>query len=196
MAYGSGTLETSIATPNTKGAAFLIVCDANLQLEIRGEDLFIKDWDPLWTQFAFNNGPHKPSTSYSLGPILCHPRYATYPLPRFLAFERRADISSFIHYKLGQDLTLAIMLARPFANQNDAASIEDTALARERCGSVRRVYIVCNKDKVTDEDFQRWMIENNPPDEVMLISDYDHMAMLPKPRELCSWLEESAVKYD
>ena len=98
---------------------------------------------------------------------------------------------------MGQDLTLAIMLVRPFSTNSDAASIEEeTALTREKYGSVRRVYIVCNKDKVTDEDFQRWMIENNPPDEVMLIPDSDHMVMFSKPQELCFFLEEIAEKYD
>ena len=88
------------------------------------------------------------------------------------------------------------MLARPSGVYDDAASIEETALTREKYGSVRRVYIVCNKDKVTDEDFQRWMIENNPPDEVMLIPDSDHMVMFSKPQELCFFLEEIAEKYD
>ncbi|XP_022775230.1 methylesterase 3-like [Durio zibethinus] len=128
------------------------------------------------TQFTFDNGPDKPPNSLLFGP----------------------NFMSTMLYQLSppEDLTLAILLARPFGSQNDAAAIEETALTREKYGSVRRVYIVCDKDKVTDEDFQRWMIENNPPDEVMLIPDSDHMVMFSKPQELCSCLEEIADKYD
>ncbi|XVF17753.1 hypothetical protein REPUB_Repub10bG0150800 [Reevesia pubescens] len=124
------------------------------------------------TKYTFDNGPDKPPTSLLFG----------------------HDFMSSKIYQLSppEDLTLATMLARPFV----AASTEEIVLTREKYGSVRRVYIVCNKDKVTDEDFQRWMIEKNPPDEVMLISDSDHMVMFSKPRELCSCLEEIAEKYD
>ncbi|XWS33673.1 hypothetical protein CRYUN_Cryun22dG0102900 [Craigia yunnanensis] len=96
-----------------------------------------------------------------------------------------------------EDLALAIMLVRPFSTNNDATSIEEeTALTREKYGSVRRVYIMCNNDKVMDEDFQRWVIENNLPDDVIMILDSDHMVMFSKPLELCSSLEEIAEKYD
>ncbi|XP_050291595.1 methyl jasmonate esterase 1-like isoform X2 [Quercus robur] len=45
------------------------------------------------------------------------------------------------------------------------------------------------------EDFQRWMIENNPADEVKVITGSDHMVMFSKPKELCSCLQEIAEKY-
>ncbi|XWS33672.1 hypothetical protein CRYUN_Cryun22dG0102800 [Craigia yunnanensis] len=129
------------------------------------------------TQFTFDNGPDKPPTALLLGPNLMS--------------------SELYQLSPPEDLTLAIMLVRPFSTSSDAASIEEeTALTREKYGSVRRVYIMCNKDKVMDEDFQRWVIENNPPDEVILISDSDHMVMFSKPQELCSSLEEIAEKYD
>ena len=62
-------------------------------------------------------------------------------------------------------------------------------------GSVRRVYIVCDQDNIMKEDFQRWMIENNPTDEVKVITSFDHMVMFSKPKELCSCLQEIAGKY-
>ncbi|CAM0883176.1 unnamed protein product [Alopecurus aequalis] len=48
-------------------------------------------------------------------------------------------------------------------------------------GSVRKVYIVCKQDLTIHEDIQRWMVQNNPVDEVMEIDDADHMAMLSTP---------------
>nr|XP_023926575.1 polyneuridine-aldehyde esterase-like isoform X1 [Quercus suber]XP_023926576.1 polyneuridine-aldehyde esterase-like isoform X1 [Quercus suber] len=46
-----------------------------------------------------------------------------------------------------------------------------------------------------EEDFQRWMIENNPADEVKVITGSDHMVMFSKPKELCLCLQEIAEKY-
>ena len=110
-------------------------------------------------------------------------------------FEKRADVSSFVYNELGQDLTLALTLARHVCVYKDEGSIKATAVTKEKYGLVHRVYIVCNKDNVIQEDFQRWMIENNPPDEVKLISGSDHMVMFSKPKELCSCLQEIAEKY-
>ncbi|XP_030973728.1 methylesterase 10-like isoform X2 [Quercus lobata] len=58
-----------------------------------------------------------------------------------------------------------------------------------------RVYIVCDQDNIIKEDFQRWMIENNPADEVKVITGSDHMVMFSKPKELSSCLQEIAEKY-
>ncbi|XWS33667.1 hypothetical protein CRYUN_Cryun22dG0102300 [Craigia yunnanensis] len=93
------------------------------------------------------------------------------------------------------DLTLALTLARHVGVYKDEGSIKATAVTKEKYGLVHRVYIVCNKDNVSKEDFQRWMIENNPPDEVKLISASDHMVVFSKPNELCSCLQEIAEKY-
>ncbi|KAK6237565.1 hypothetical protein QUC31_003034 [Theobroma cacao] len=137
----------------------------------------IRDWDPLWT--------HNLRLMMVLISLQLHLLFG----PSFMSTKL---------YQLSppEDLTLATMLARPFGINDDAASVEETELTREKYGCVRRVFIVCDKDKVTDEDFQRWMIENNPPEEVKLISESDHMVMFSKPQELCSCLEEIAEKYD
>ncbi|XVF61897.1 hypothetical protein PTKIN_Ptkin08bG0171500 [Pterospermum kingtungense] len=127
------------------------------------------------TQFTFDDGRDNPPTSLLFG-------------PNFMS-------SKLYQLSPPEDLTLAMMLARPFPLPTDAAFIEEIVLTKEKYGSVRRVYIVCNKDEATGEGYQRWMIENNPPDEVMLISDSDHMVMFSKPHELCSCLEEIAEKY-
>ncbi|KAK4584465.1 hypothetical protein RGQ29_022264 [Quercus rubra] len=95
-----------------------------------------------------------------------------------------------------EDLTLAMSLVRPFhLYGDDALLLKEAKLTKEKYGSVRRVYIVCDQDNVVKEDFQRWMIENNPTDEVKVITGSDHMVMFSKPKELCSCLQEIADKY-
>ena len=87
-------------------------------------------------------------------------------------------------------------LVRPFhLYGDDALLLKEAKLTKEKYGSVCRVYIVCDQDNVVKEDFQRWMIENNPTDEVKVITGSDHMVMFSKPKELCSCLQEIADKY-
>ncbi|XVE87204.1 hypothetical protein DITRI_Ditri18aG0097300 [Diplodiscus trichospermus] len=123
-------------------------------------------------QYTFDNGPDNPPTS-----VLAGPNY----------------MSSHV-YQLSppEDLALAMFLIRPIAVSGGKISLE---LSKEKYGSVRRVYIVCDQDHAIPENVQRWMIENNPPDEVKLISGSDHMVMFSKPQELCSCLQEIAEKY-
>ena len=87
-------------------------------------------------------------------------------------------------------------LVRPFRLYgDDALLLKESKLTKEKYGSVRRVYIVCDQDNIIKEDFQRWMIENNPADEVKVITGSDHMVMFSKPKELSSCLQEIAEKY-
>ncbi|KAB5547743.1 hypothetical protein DKX38_011149 [Salix brachista] len=65
-------------------------------------------------------------------------------------------------------------------------------VTKEKYGSVRRIYVVCDEE---NDPKQTWMIENNPVDEVMVISDSDHMAMFSKPQELCSCLLDIGDRY-
>ncbi|KAH1072886.1 hypothetical protein J1N35_025214 [Gossypium stocksii] len=127
------------------------------------------------SQFLFHNGLDKPPTSALLG-------------PNFLA-------SKLYQLSPPEDLTLALTLVRHVGVFNDEESIKAVAVTKEKYGTVPRVYVVCGKDNVIKEDFQRWMIENNPSDEVKSISDSDHMVMFSKPNQLCSCLEEIAEKY-
>ncbi|XVF59505.1 hypothetical protein PTKIN_Ptkin07bG0281200 [Pterospermum kingtungense] len=127
------------------------------------------------SQFGFHKGVDKPATSILLG-------------PNFMA-------SKLYQLSPPEDLTLALTLARHAGIYNDEGSIKATAVTEEKYGLVHRVYIVCDKDQMIKEDFQRWTIENNPPDEVKLIPDSDHMVMFSKPNELCSCLQEIAEQY-
>ncbi|KAG4169156.1 hypothetical protein ERO13_A12G068850v2 [Gossypium hirsutum] len=127
------------------------------------------------TQFGFHNGLDKPPTSACPG-------------PNFLA-------SKFYQLSPPEDLTLALTLVRHVCFFNDEESIKAVALTKEKYGTVPQVYIVCGKDNILKQDFQRWIVENSPPNEVKLIPDSDHMIMFSKPKELCSCLEEIAEKY-
>ncbi|KAG9440751.1 hypothetical protein H6P81_020916 [Aristolochia fimbriata] len=82
-----------------------------------------------------------------------------------------------------RDQTLVEMLGRPGTLFSEDLSVS-LKLSEEKYGSVRRVYVVCKEDNLYPEEFQRWMIKNNPPEVVMEIEGADHMPMLSKPNEL------------
>lgn len=125
------------------------------------------------TQFTFANGQNNPPTSMLFGP----------------------DILSTRLYQLSpsEDLILATLTMRPFPLHDDGS--QNLMLTKDKYGSVTRIYVVCGQDKIINEDVQRWMIQNNPTDEVKIIADSDHMVMFSKPQELCSCLLEIARKY-
>ncbi|CAH1420094.1 unnamed protein product [Lactuca virosa] len=51
-------------------------------------------------------------------------------------------------------------------------------------GSVKRAFVICDEDITIKEEFQRWMIENNPMVEVKELNGVDHMPMLCDPKQL------------
>ncbi|MCD7457987.1 hypothetical protein HAX54_036734 [Datura stramonium] len=87
-----------------------------------------------------------------------------------------------------KDWTLVTMLVR----QRYLYSLEDISkvmvLSSKRYGSVRRVFIVAAEDKQLKKEFQQWMIERNPPDEVEEIPGADHMVMMSRPVQLFTLL--------
>ncbi|KAF8404278.1 hypothetical protein HHK36_009160 [Tetracentron sinense] len=93
-----------------------------------------------------------------------------------------------------EDLTLATMLVRPTGLFIEELS-KESLLSEEKFGSVSRVYVVCDKDEVIKEDYQRWMIDNSPVKEVKLITGADHMPMFSKPQELFLCFIEIAERY-
>ncbi|KAF2283660.1 hypothetical protein GH714_013402 [Hevea brasiliensis] len=93
-----------------------------------------------------------------------------------------------------EDLTLATLALRPFPLRDDGGAL-NVVVTKEKYGSVPRIYVVCGRDNIIKEDYQRWMIDNNPTDEVKFIADSDHMVMFSKPQELCSYLHAIGKKY-
>lgn len=85
---------------------------------------------------------------------------------------------------------------RPVPLFDESILLANTTLSKEKYGSVHRVYVVCDKDNVLKEQqFQKWLINNNPPDEVQIIHNADHMVMFSKPRDLSSCLVMISQKY-
>lgn len=127
-------------------------------------------------QHGFANGENKPPTSLLFG-------------PKFLSTKL---------YQLSppEDLALATFLVRPIALFDDESLLGDILLTDQNYGVVRRVYIIGKEDNVIKEELQRWMIEKNPVEEVKQICNSDHMVMLSRPLELCSCLEQIAVKFN
>ncbi|KAF7135329.1 hypothetical protein RHSIM_Rhsim08G0108200 [Rhododendron simsii] len=114
-------------------------------------------------------------------------------LPTSLHFGPKYLESMMYEQSPPEDLSLATVLMRPYPIFHDYEEMaKDTALTEKNHGSVRRVYIVIEEDSGLKECFQRWMIENNPPDEVKVISCADHMVMFSKPVELSSCLQALA----
>ena len=68
-------------------------------------------------------------------------------------------------------------------------------LTKEKYGSVRRVFIVSGQDQTIVLDVQNYIIRNNPPDEVKVISDSDHLVMISRPLNLFYHLQNIAEKY-
>ncbi|KAF2295144.1 hypothetical protein GH714_031692 [Hevea brasiliensis] len=126
------------------------------------------------TRHIFADGPNNPPTSILFG-------------PKFM--ENQV-------YQLSptEDLILATLSIRPLPLRGYAGT-QKVVVTKEKYGSVPRIYIVCDQDKIINEDLQRWMIKNSPTDEVKVIADSDHMVMFSKPQELCSCLQEIAKKY-
>ncbi|XP_028081717.1 jasmonoyl--L-amino acid synthetase JAR4-like [Camellia sinensis] len=92
------------------------------------------------------------------------------------------------------DLELAKTLVRPNGMFFDDVA-KESLLTEARYGSMSRVYIVCEVDQLMKPEFQRWIIQNSPPDEVKSIANADHMIILSKPKELCLCLQEISQKY-
>ncbi|CAN6371796.1 unnamed protein product [Urochloa humidicola] len=68
--------------------------------------------------------------------------------------------------------------------------------SKDRYGFVRKVYIVCKQDRTLPEEFQRWMVSNNPVDEVKEIDGADHMALLSAPDDVVKCIADIAEKYN
>ncbi|XP_050206520.1 methyl jasmonate esterase 1-like [Mercurialis annua] len=125
------------------------------------------------TQIIFDNGPNNAPTAFLYG-------------PEFLA-TKLYDLSP------AEEVTLATLLSRPmpFYTPSD----QHIVITEEKFGSVPRVYVVCDKDNILKENFQRWMIEQNPPNDVELIAGSDHMVNVCMPQEFCKCLQKIANKY-
>lgn len=125
--------------------------------------------------YTYDNGPNEPPTTFTFGPLYLSSRlYQLSPI---------------------EDSTLASLLVRPlrlFSSEDMAKVIIAT---RENFGSVKKICIISEDDLVIPKDFQLWMVERNPMDEVRDMQGSDHMMMISKPNQLSDHLLDIAAKY-
>ncbi|WCJ31053.1 methyl esterase 1 [Euphorbia peplus] len=124
-------------------------------------------------QFIYGDGPDNPPTAILLGP--------------------KQMASRLYRLSPPEDLELGKMLVRPVPIYNNPEVNDELMMfTKEKHGSVPRIFIIC--DELYDEE-QKWMVENNPPNEFKEINGSDHMVMFSKPQELASYLLEIGDKY-
>ncbi|CAN1829349.1 Methyl jasmonate esterase 1 [Linum perenne] len=125
------------------------------------------------TQVIYGNGPDKPPTAVLLGP----------------------KYMETISYRNSprEDLELGLMLIRPNPTLDEDQAEKDTVVTKEKYGTVPRAFVVCDDEE--DGTFQWWQIENNPPDEHVVIQGSDHMVMFSKPGPFSSYLLQLGEKY-
>ncbi|KAI7733775.1 hypothetical protein M8C21_021693, partial [Ambrosia artemisiifolia] len=93
-----------------------------------------------------------------------------------------------------EDMALAKMLIRPSQLFLEDMS-KDSLLTKEKYGSISRVYVVCEGDRVMDEEFQRFVIKDSPPDEVKSFPGVGHMIMLSNSKDISLYLQEILDRY-
>ncbi|XP_010547512.1 PREDICTED: methylesterase 10 [Tarenaya hassleriana] len=126
-------------------------------------------------EFAFEDGPDKLPSSVLFGPgFLKEKAYRNCQL---------------------EDVELAMALMRPSRLYGTELGAQNL-LTKERYGSVKRVYVISEGDDVMPDEFQRSMINNYEPDQVNVMTEAGHMAMVTKPKQLSHLLYEIAVKYN
>ncbi|XP_021714227.1 salicylic acid-binding protein 2-like [Chenopodium quinoa] len=103
-------------------------------------------------------------------------------------------IAKLSHLSSIEDYELTMMLKRTSSLFLHDAWKPEAKLSKERYGSVRTAYVICNEDKGILAPFQRWMIENHGVKEVKELKGSDHMPMFCMPKQLCDCLQEIALK--
>ncbi|KAM6559123.1 hypothetical protein CsatA_028362 [Cannabis sativa] len=126
--------------------------------------------------YTYDNGPNNPPTTFIFG-------------KSFLA-------SKVYQRSPYEDLELAIMLMRPLPLFSDEDMSKELTLSEDKYGSVDRVYIISEKDKVMNKDVEAWMLINNQPNHVIIINGSDHMVMMSKPISLWNHLQNITNKYN
>ncbi|KAK4784085.1 hypothetical protein SAY86_018453 [Trapa natans] len=114
-------------------------------------------------------------------------------LPTWAAFGPKYMANTLYAGCQSEDLEMAEKLIRP--GQLFVDEMMRYVLTEEKYGRVKKVFILCEEDEVMNVDFQRFLIQNSPPDHVKIMEGAYHMAMLSKPKELQQCLDEIVAKY-
>ncbi|XP_028102002.1 polyneuridine-aldehyde esterase-like [Camellia sinensis] len=147
----------------------------SLNISTLFQESFRRQESVLDSHYTYDNGPNNPATTFIFGPLyLAAKVYQLSPI---------------------EDVALATTLLRPLRLYSLENMSRELVLSSKKYGSVRRVFVISEKDKVGKKEFQKWLVEKNPPDEVEEIKGSDHMIMMSKPVELCVVLLGIAGKY-
>ncbi|CAA0370463.1 unnamed protein product [Arabidopsis thaliana] len=93
-----------------------------------------------------------------------------------------------------EDLELRLLLKRPGSLfLNDLSRMKN--FSEKGYGSVPRAYIVSKDDHNISEEYQRWMIDNYPPNLVIEMEGTDHLPLFCKPQLLSDHLLAIADKF-
>ncbi|KAF2295147.1 hypothetical protein GH714_031697 [Hevea brasiliensis] len=125
-------------------------------------------------QFFFDDGPENLPTSALFGPT-------------YMA-------ANLYQHCQPEDMELAKMLIKPSRLLLKELS-KESLLTEDKFGSVNRVFIVCESDRLLKKDLQEWFLEIMPTKDVKFIAGADHMVMLSKPIELCHMFLDIADRY-
>ncbi|MCL7050830.1 hypothetical protein MKW94_028622 [Papaver nudicaule] len=152
-------------------AVFVTALMPNILEEIKYPDIFkeVTRGDGIYT---YDEGAKETPTTFMFG-------------PSYLS-------SNLYELSSPEDLALASMLVRPIRVHSAEDMSKQMKMSKQKYGSVKRVYIICELDKAIPKDFQRLIIEKDSLNEVMEITGSDHMVMMSKPQELFACLQEIA----
>ncbi|MFS8017032.1 putative alpha/beta hydrolase-1 [Helianthus anomalus] len=106
--------------------------------------------------------------------------------PKFLS-SKLYQLSSAEDFELGKTLIRPSSLF-----MKDLRNVEP--FTKGGFGSVRRAYVICDEDNGIKKEFQQWMIDNSPVNEVKELKHVDHMPMLCDPKQLSVCLFDIATK--
>ncbi|XAR59483.1 hypothetical protein NMG60_11015335 [Bertholletia excelsa] len=146
-----------------------------LNISTLSQESFKGNESLLDSRYTYDNGPNNPATTFIFGPVYLAKKVYQLSPP--------------------EDVALAMTLLRPLWLYSQENMAKELVFTTEKYGSVKRVFIVSEKDQVEKKEFQEWMIEKNPPDEVEQIAGSDHMVMMSRPLELCALLHAISQKY-
>ncbi|CAK7329801.1 unnamed protein product [Dovyalis caffra] len=146
-----------------------------LNISTLNKESFSRTGSLLDSVYTYDDGPNKPPTTLVLG-------------SKYLS-------SKVYQLSPVEDWALATMLVRPLRLFSEEDLSKELVLTAQNYGSVNRVFIISEKDELSERDFQQWMIERNPPNELVEVLGSDHMVMMSKPRELSGHLLSIARKY-
>ncbi|KAJ8763480.1 hypothetical protein K2173_002363 [Erythroxylum novogranatense] len=147
----------------------------SLNISTLNQESFRSAGSLMDSRYTYDNGTNNAPTTLILGPMLLKSRlYQLSPI---------------------EDWTLATTLVRPLRLFTEEDLSRKLVLTSEKYGSVRRVFIISEKDKLAKKDFVEWMIKRNPPNQVLEVLGSDHMVMMSKPRQLWVHLLKIAAKY-